>query len=104
MLVMTTVGALEDAQRLGRAAIERRVAACVQVNEIQSIYRWDGEIQTDREWRVLFKTTAQQCAALESLIKELHPYDLPAIVMVNADAESRFALWVDGEVQLDDRM
>ncbi|MCA9152655.1 MAG: divalent cation tolerance protein CutA, partial [Planctomycetales bacterium] len=41
MLVMTTVGALEDAQRVGRAAIERRVAACVQVNEIQSIYRWD---------------------------------------------------------------
>ena len=77
--VVTTVGSETDAQSMARALVERKLAACAQISEIESFYRWNGVVQNDREFRVLFKTTNESYEAVEAAILELHKYELPAI-------------------------
>jgi periplasmic divalent cation tolerance protein len=77
--VVTTVASREEAQRLARTLVERNLAACAQISEIESVYRWKGEVQQEPEFRVLFKTTDQRYAEVERALRELHSYELPAI-------------------------
>jgi periplasmic divalent cation tolerance protein len=79
--VLTTVGSEEEAERLGAALVERRLAACVQVvGPISSHYRWQGKVERSREWQCLAKTTADRYAEVEAAIAELHSYEEPEIV------------------------
>jgi periplasmic divalent cation tolerance protein len=77
--VVTTVASREQAQRIARALVERRLAACAQISEIESIYRWEGALQQEPECRVLLKTVDERYAEVEATLRELHPYELPAI-------------------------
>ncbi len=77
--VVTTVGRLDDARRLARELVERKLAACAQISEIESCYTWKGAIENDQEFRVLFKTTSERYDAVEQALRALHPYELPAI-------------------------
>jgi len=79
LAVCTTVGRREDAQRLARALVERRLAACAQISEIESFFFWQGALQQEGEFRLMLKTTEDRYPALESALRELHPYELPAI-------------------------
>lgn len=94
------MGSEDDATRLSEALIERRLAACVQVvGPIESRYRWQGEVEVEREWQCLAKTTATGYAALEAAIRELHAYDEPEIVATPIVAGSAgYLAWVEAEV------
>lgn len=93
--VVTTVGNIEDARRIAKTVIERRLAACAQLNPIESFYHWDGALQHDTEVRVLFKSLRRDAAALEAAILELHPYELPAVCAIEIDAvNAAYSLWV----------
>ena len=93
--VYTTVGSRDDAQRLASALVERHLAACAQLSEIESTYVWKGAVQNDREFRVLFKTTPARCDAAIAAIRELHTYELPAIWTVAFErVDAAYAAWV----------
>ena len=77
--VVTTVANREEAQRLARALVERKLAACAQISQIESVYRWKGQVQQEPEFRILFKTTDERYEQVESTIRDLHSYELPAI-------------------------
>jgi periplasmic divalent cation tolerance protein len=84
-----------DAQRMATAIVERRLAACAQISAIESVYHWDGAVQHEAEWRIDFKTTAEHYPAIEAAIRELHPYELPAISAVAVEAAFEpYARWV----------
>ncbi|NUZ06935.1 divalent-cation tolerance protein CutA [Piscinibacter koreensis] len=96
--VVTTVGSASDAERIARAVVEQALGACAQISEIRSFYRWNGELQDDREYRVLIKTTDDRYAALEQAIRGLHPYDLPAIhAFAFVHVDPAYAAWVSDE-------
>jgi periplasmic divalent cation tolerance protein len=95
LAVFTTVATQDDADALARAAVERQLAACVQTEPIRSTYRWQGRIACDDEVRLLFKTTRALYPVLEALLRELHPYELPAIYALPAIAgTAEYADWV----------
>lgn len=95
LAVYTTVANHADARRLAEAAVSENLAACVQAEEITSTYRWQGAVRHEPELRLLFKTTRERCDALIARIKELHPYQLPAIFAVEAArATSDYEDWV----------
>jgi periplasmic divalent cation tolerance protein len=100
VVVLTTVGNAEEALRLARGLVERRLAACVNVlPKIRSIYRWEGAIQEDDEQLLLTKTTADRFDAVCACIRELHSYDVPEIVALPARAvEDAYAAWVRDSV------
>jgi len=99
LLVLTTLATQSDAQALARAMVEQRLAACAQISSIESIYRWQGAVRQEPEWRLLLKTTAARYPALQAALRERHPYELPAIVALPCShALAEFAEWVQGEV------
>ena len=94
--VVTTVGSRAEAQAMARALVERRLAACAQISEIESFYRWQGVVHHDPEYRVLFKTTRERYAAVEAAIRELHSYDLPAIhALAFEQVYAPYAAWIE---------
>jgi periplasmic divalent cation tolerance protein len=101
LAVLTTVDDEKAARAIAEALVERRLAACVQVSQIESHYRWEGAVQRDREFRILCKTTADRYDAVESAIVDLHPYDLPAVfAFETAAAYPPFEAWVGDEVRV----
>lgn len=94
-LALTTVSTRDQALNLAERLIERRLAACVQLQAIESVYRWEGQVQQEAEWRLLIKTTAAHWTALCELLAAEHPYALPALLALPvSEAEPRFADWL----------
>ena len=97
--VTTTVGTLEQAQALARELVERRLAACVQLEPgQQSLYRWQGEVCDDPEVRLVIKTLPGCETALQALFKSHHPYELPQFLCSRMTASMGYAEWVRTEV------
>jgi periplasmic divalent cation tolerance protein len=93
--VVTTVANRDDAQRLARALVERKLAACAQISAIESVYNWKDAVQQEPEFRILFKTTDGRYKLVESTIRELHPYELPAIHAFDfAHVDPAYAAWI----------
>ena len=93
--VITTIDSREAAQAMATALVERKLAACVQISQIESFYTWQGETQHDREFRVLAKTVSDRYPEVEATIRELHHYDLPAIYAIEtAEIFAPYAEWV----------
>ena len=90
----------EEAKRIGRAMVEERLAACVNIlGAIHSIYRWEGEVQSADEAAALFKTSRAAADALIARIAELHSYELPCIVTWPIDKlTAAYAAWVENSV------
>ncbi|MGW3085815.1 divalent-cation tolerance protein CutA [Streptomyces sp. NPDC001108] len=81
LTVLTTTDTAENARALAASAVEARVAACAQIDgPITSVYRWEGEVRADQEWRVLYKTTADRYPELEAHLSQAHDYDTPEII------------------------
>jgi periplasmic divalent cation tolerance protein len=84
--VVTTVATQAQARALAQALVQRRLAACAQISQIESVYRWQGQVQHEPECRIVIKTTRERYAQVESAIRELHGYELPAIHAVAFEA------------------
>lgn len=95
-VVLTTIDTAEDAERLARAVVERRLAACVnQIDGVRSIYRWEGRIEQATERLLLIKTSEERLAELRSFLLEAHPYDVPELVVIRPeDVEGTYLDWV----------
>jgi periplasmic divalent cation tolerance protein len=92
----------DEARRIGRAMIEERLAACVNLlGACRSIYRWQGAIAEAEEVAALFKTRRDAASALAARIAELHSYDVPAVTVWEvAETLPAYAHWVCEEVRL----
>lgn len=79
--ISTTTGARQDAERIATELVSRRLAGCVQVSgPIVSTFRWQGKIETAEEWTCLIKTGRQQLDAIQALLAEIHPYEVPELI------------------------
>jgi periplasmic divalent cation tolerance protein len=98
--VLTTRGSEEEAGGIASLLVERRLVACVQVvGPITSRYRWHGEIEEEREWQCLAKTTRAAYEAVEAAIREVHSYDEPEIIATPIVAGSPgYLAWIDENV------
>ena len=88
---------LNEAERIGRLVIEERLAACVNIlGQIQSIYRWQGTVESAQEVAAIFKTTHDRADSLITRIAGLHSYDVPCIVTWPIDKIlGSYAEWVE---------
>lgn len=101
VLVTTTLPTEEAADLLATQLIEEQMAACVQVlGPIESTYRWEGAIERAEEWYCHCKAPIERRDALMARIKELHPYEIPEIVAVVADAvHPEYLTWARTSVE-----
>ncbi len=100
LVVLCTCPDQTSAHEIATALLERRLAACVnRVAGVESLYRWEGRIEQDQEILLLIKTTAARYGALEELIIEMHPYDVPEVLAVAVDEGSaRYLDWIADSV------
>ena len=91
----------EEARRIGREMVERRLAACVNIlGPCHSIYRWQGAIETATEVPALFKTTLDKADALIARVTDLHSYEVPAIAVWPIERlPAAYGDWVESEVR-----
>ena len=83
VVVLTTIGNTADRHTLASTLVAERLAACVNVlGEMESVYRWQGEIETDHERQLVIKTTADRVSQLQARLLELHPYEVPEFVVL----------------------
>jgi periplasmic divalent cation tolerance protein len=99
LIVLVTASSRKEAAKIGRAAVKKNVAACVNiVPSVTSIFRWRGEVQSSREALLMVKTSDRRYAALEKLIRSMHSYDLPEIIALNIERGlSQYIAWVQHE-------
>jgi periplasmic divalent cation tolerance protein len=100
VVAFSTVGSAGDAERIARALVERRLAACVNVvSGVVSVYRWKGEVRRDEERLLVLKTRAEKLEALREALVELHPYELPELVALPIEAgHAPYLAWLDESV------
>ena len=101
ILVLTTAGSQDEARKIGRALVDRLLAACVNiVPQVTSIYRWEGEIEEAQEWLLMVKTTQAAFERVREAILELHSYDLPECVSVSIDdGNVAYLSWIGQSVK-----
>jgi periplasmic divalent cation tolerance protein len=66
--------------------LKKKLAACVNITKISSIYAWKGKIENNDEYLALFKTTKKNALMLKKQLKKLHPYDVPEIAEISIDS------------------
>lgn len=91
----------EEAERIGRAVIDERLAACINIlPQVSSIYRWEGEVQTAKECAAILKTTDDNAGALMTRIAAMHSYTIPCVVAWPVEKVLQsYAEWVDDSVR-----
>jgi len=73
-------------KKIGKQLVQKKLAACVNISKIDSIYSWKGKIQNDSEYLAFFKTTKKNQSILKNEIQKLHPYDVPEIAEINVNS------------------
>lgn len=95
-IVLTTAGSQEEARKIAGALVERKLAACVNiVPQIESVYRWQGKVESATEWLLIVKTQAESFARVRDAIKELHSYELPECIVIPIEGGSEeYLKWI----------
>src|SRR5207244_10892807 len=100
-IVLTTTGSQEEARKIARALVDRRLAACVNIiPQVESIYRWQGKVEDAHEWLLVIKTTGNAFERVSDAIRELHSYDLPECISFSVENRSSSYLdWISESVE-----
>ncbi len=95
-LILTTAGSADEAKKIARAIVERRLASCVNViPRIESVYRWKEQVESAEEWLLLFKTRKDAFERVRTAIEELHSYELPECIMLEiAEGDQKYLDWL----------
>jgi periplasmic divalent cation tolerance protein len=98
--ITTTTGTRDSADRIARELVERRLAACVHVaGPINSTFRWEGKIEITDEWLCVAKSERVQIPAIERLLAELHPYEVPELIATPIiDGGTAYLSWLGDQI------
>jgi periplasmic divalent cation tolerance protein len=88
-VVLVTTASETEAENLAIALLNDRLAACVSIYPMRSIYRWQGQIENESEWQLVIKTDLKQFEQLSEKIQELHSYAVPEIIALPIVAGSQ---------------
>jgi periplasmic divalent cation tolerance protein len=95
-IVLSTAGCEEQARKIARHLVENQLAACVNiVPRIESVYRWEGKVESNHEWLLVIKTTGKRFPAVRDAIRELHSYELPECIAISIeDGSTDYLEWI----------
>ena len=101
ILCLVTIDDLSKASEIAGILVKNRLAACVNiVPQIQSIYRWKGEICNDTERLMIIKTQKHLFGKLEDVIRKMHPYEIPEIISFDIlQGYPEYLRWIDDSTE-----
>jgi len=103
-IVLSTAGSEDEAHKIAHHLVEHQLAACVNIiARTESVYRWQGKVESSREWLLLIKTTAEVFPKVSDAIRELHSYDLPECIAISIEQGSAEYLdWISDSLAADE--
>ena len=101
IVVLSTCGSADEAERLARELVAQHAAACVNiVAPVRSIYRWKGKIEDASEWLLIVKTNRASFDRLRAALEAAHSYELPEVLALPVVAGSpNYLRWIEGELK-----
>ncbi|MBN2109661.1 MAG: divalent-cation tolerance protein CutA [Methanosarcinaceae archaeon] len=93
-IVYTTTKDEEEAKRIAYRLIEQKLAACVNMHPIASVYMWEGKVDDGKEVALSIKTTSSKVESVTECIRSIHSYDLPAIISWKIGGEEEYLRWI----------
>jgi len=96
LLALSTFPDADTARRISNELVTKKFAACANiVPRVESIYRWQGKVESSREWLLLIKTTVEKFTAVRDAIRDLHSYELPECIAIAVDdGSSSYLQWI----------
>jgi len=100
IVVLSTASSAEEAEKIARALVEARLAACVSVVPgMRSFYRWKGNIEDTAEWLLVIKSSRERFEALRDRLEKIHSYEVPEVIALSViDGAENYLNWMDGEL------
>ena len=100
IVVLVTAGSSAEGERLARALVDERLAACVnRIAAVESVYRWEGKVEQSVEEMLVIKTRADLFTALEKRVRELHSYAVPEVIALPIiDGSEGYLHWLGEQV------
>ena len=97
-IVLATAPSREVALDLARALVDGRIAACVNLLPVTSVYRWEGEVKEDDEHLMVIKTRRTHIDDIKDLFEERHPYEVPELISIEVeDGSAEYLRWLKEE-------
>ncbi|MHC4944861.1 MAG: divalent-cation tolerance protein CutA [Planctomycetota bacterium] len=103
VVVLVTVGNMENAEKIAHTLVDEHLAACVNVvPEVRSFYRWEGKVADDRELLLIIKTRSRLFDRLKDRVLALHEYELPEVIGLGIEKGHQAYLdWIAKETEQD---
>ena len=100
IVVLSACGTAEEAEKIARRLVEKRLAACVNVVAgARSIYRWRGEIEEASEWMVIIKSRRDLFDELRSEVEKIHSYEVPEVIALGIiEGSEGYLNWMEGQI------
>ena len=86
VIIVSTFPSKQSVTNIANKLVKKKLAACVNITKISSVYAWKGKIENQDEYIALFKTTKKNQSALKKELKKLHPYDVAEIAEINVES------------------
>lgn len=100
-IVYITTATIDEAKKIGRKLIEENYVACANIFPMTSIFKWKGSIEEANEFGIILKTRSEHLGIIESIVKEIHSYEIPCIVSFNIDNGSEeYLKWIAESVNM----
>jgi periplasmic divalent cation tolerance protein len=101
IVVLVTCGSAKEARKVASAVVEKRLAACANIvsSPVQSVYHWQGTVESAKEFLLIIKTTQARFVKLQAEVKRLHSYDVPEIIALPIAAGTKeYLTWISESV------
>lgn len=88
----------EEAEKIARHLLNKKLIACANIFPIESIYRWEGKVTKEKEFVLIGKTLEEKFETIKKEVESVHSYKTPCIIKIPAEPNSKYGEWVKGEV------
>lgn len=93
-IIYITAGNVDEAKKIAHALVSNKLAACVNMHPISSVYEWDGKVEEDSEIAMFVKTTSDKFDEINEMVHSIHNYDLPCVISWEIKGDEDYLRWV----------
>lgn len=98
-LVLVTASSQSEGEAIAQALLQFKLAACVSLMPIRSLYTWNGEVHNEAEWQLMIKTDLRNFSQIEAKVRELHSYEVPEVIVLPIIMGSQpYLSWISEQV------
>ncbi len=100
IFVYITNPSKEEAVKLARHLLEKKLIACANIFPITSVYRWEGKIAEEGEFVLIGKTFEEKFEKVKTEVEKIHPYKIPCITKIPVEPNKKYLDWLEGEIKI----